>query len=120
MEYHIEHKRDLTDQEIQILHRVLSMHDSDSYLEQIDSLKIVARCGCGMCPTVFFGQCFEDEPISNGIDLVQFQGVNADGEVVGVTVMALDGKLTELEASSFSGGNISSWPPVEGLEAVNA
>jgi hypothetical protein len=117
MEYHIELKRELSEEEKKILSHVLS---NTIYSNQIDSLKIIARCGCGKCPTVLFGQSFDDAPIPNGQDVVQYQGVNSDGEIVGVTVMAAAGRLTELEASSFSGGNIYSWPYIQDLEPINA
>lgn len=117
MKYHIEHKRELNEEEKEILLHMLS---NTSYSDQIDSLKIVARCGCGKCPTVLFGKTFEDEPVPNGRDVVQYQGLNSDGEVVCITVMAAAGKLTELEASSFSGGNIYSWPPIQSIEVTNA
>lgn len=117
MEYHIKHKRELNDEEKNILRYVLS---NTSYFDQIDSLKVVARCGCGVCPTVLFGHTFADEPVPNGRDVAQYKGVNSDGEIVGITVMAAAGKLTELEASSFSGGDIYSWPPIQGLEITNA
>ncbi len=120
MEYCIEHKRELSEEEKDILKHVLSGSALRPYADQVDSLKIVARCGCGKCPTVLFGQSFEDGPVSSGQDLIQYQGVNLDGEVVGVTVMEASGRLTELEASSFSGGDVWSWPPMHGLGVVNA
>jgi hypothetical protein len=120
MEYFIEHKRELTEEEQSILNYLLSTPELRSYSEQVKSIFVVARCGCGKCPTVLFGNEIEDAPITNGEDLIQFQGTNLDGEIVGLTVMTSAGKLVELEASSFSGGDIKSWPPIESLVLVNA
>ena len=120
MEYSVEHKRELTEEEIKLVSFLLTDSGNDSFMEQLTSLRVVARCGCGKCPTVLFAQGFDSPIVKSASDLTQYQGMNKDGEMVGVTLMAIDGKLTELEASSFSGGDIWSWPPINQLRAVGS
>jgi len=120
MEYCIEHKRELNEEEKKILRHLLSQPEHDLYFNQIESLCVIARCGCGRCPTIMLGESYKDEPKPSGHNLVQYYGTNSEGEVVGVTVMVASGKITELEASSFSGGDINSWPPTMNLVPVNA
>ena len=118
MNYSIKHQRDLSPEEVRLLEFLLTDSGHHSYLNQLQQLKVVARCGCGKCPTVLLGESLEAAPQPNGADVTQYMGQNADGVQVGVTLMAVNGILSELEASSLSGEAVSSWPSIKSLQAM--
>ena len=60
MKYSIPYKRDLNGKEKEIL-VFLFKNEKQEWLSLIKDLKVIARCGCGNCPTIFFGKNFNDE-----------------------------------------------------------
>ncbi|WP_448569607.1 hypothetical protein [Thalassotalea ganghwensis] len=117
--YSIEHKRDLNNIEVKLLQYLLSNSGLDEYLKSIAKLKVIARCGCGKCPTVMFGESFDSNPIENSYDLTKYVGTANNGTKVGVSLMGTDSQLTELEAWSCCGGKFDSWPDIDTLECID-
>lgn len=109
--YSIPYQRPLSPEERQLIVFLLE-REAPSRLSEIDSLSIVARCGCGQCPTVMFG--FGNyQPFS---EIANYVGLDGQGTLVGVALLARNGKLTELEAWSPSGVDIRAWPSLSSLE----
>lgn len=117
MQYSIPHRRALSGEEVTLL-RYLLDHEAPSRLAELEGLRVVARCGCGKCPTVLFGHGTSAEPLTSGpmTEVASYRGRNAEGVTVGVVLIDRGGKLAELEAWSPEGNDIASWPPVTKLE----
>ncbi len=114
--YCIPDKRDLTSKESELL---------DFLLEQVEGtivsateLKIVARCGCGLCPTILFGKTLTDDPITSKDSerLLEWSGRAENGTLVGIVLFVSNGFPTELEAWSVEGGDIENWPPIDAIQ----
>jgi len=121
MEYCIPHRRELTEEERELLRFLLA--DDSVHALQIDRLKVVARCGCGQCPTVLFGESLDEEPLTasgatTGDIVADYYGLAKNGTTVGVTLHERDGKVAELEASVAFDGEIEGWPSIESLIPV--
>jgi hypothetical protein len=119
--YSIPDRRALTGEEQSLL-RFLLERQAPHRLGELETLKIVARCGCGKCPTVLFGYTPDAEPLTGSpfTELASYRGKNKDGVTVGVVLIEREGKLAELEAWSPHGPDIKSWPSVATLEAERA
>jgi len=105
--YSIPVNRELSMEERKILRHLVS----ESYPERINetnSLRVLARCGCGACPTVMF----EPEPKREREKriLADFQGGDIESSLVGISLWESDGKISELEAWSIDGSDVESWP----------
>ena len=57
MKYNIPDKRELTKSEIEFL-TYLFRKEKLEWTNLIENLKVIARCGCGKCPTIIFGKTF--------------------------------------------------------------
>jgi hypothetical protein len=109
------YRRPLSDLEKRLLAHILAAEHPER-LAEINALHVVARCGCGQCPTVLFGQGPDADPVQGPeIEISSYRGRNIDGIDVAVTLLERDGKLAELEAWAPVGGDIRSWPPVSAL-----
>lgn len=109
--YSIPYQRPLSSEERQLITFLLE-REAPSRLSEIDSLNIVARCGCGRCPTVLFSPD-TSQPFS---EVANYVGRDNLGTMVGVALLESDGKLSELEAWSPSGVDIAAWPVLSSLE----
>jgi hypothetical protein len=108
--YCIPYFRDISNQEHDLLTFLLTK-EAPERLRQIDSLKVIGKCGCGACPTVLFGLSFTDEPItSNHYILADYSGKNSNGGHTGVLLWANDAIITELEGYSLDGSEQITWP----------
>jgi len=117
MQYCVPHRRELTGEERDLLRFLLT--GNSTLASQIDRLKVVARCGCGKCPTILFGESLDAAPLTSSGDIVaDYYGPARNGTTVGVTVTERDGKLAELEASVVFDGEIEDWPPIDALVPV--
>ena len=88
-------------------------------LPQMESLKVIAKCGCGGCPTVLFGSSFDAAPVTKDhYILADYAGTNASGGLIGVMVWANDSGITELEAYSIDGSEPVTWPEPLVLRAM--
>ncbi|PZP52312.1 MAG: hypothetical protein DI598_00985 [Pseudopedobacter saltans] len=100
MAYSIPYKRELNKSEIEIINYLLSM-DKPEWLSKVDKLKIVARCGCGGCPTVLFRESFDEGALVGKKTISEFYGEDINGSVVGVALLATENEITELEVYSL-------------------
>ena len=116
--YCIPYSRDITSEELAILKFLV--RDLDEITVEPEALTIVARCGCGQCPTILFGLRPDAEPVtsSESDHVAQWQGWNEGGTLVGVFLLAKDGVPTELDWASLNGGEDQRWPPIEDLIPV--
>jgi hypothetical protein len=113
MPYSVAHRRELSNEERALL-RLLA---PERELE-IQGLKVVARCGCGKCPTVLFAPSFDAQPVTGSPhqEIATYRGENADGVDVAITLVERNGRLSELEAWAPVDGDIRSWPPIGALK----
>ncbi|RMG22221.1 MAG: hypothetical protein D6732_26040 [Methanobacteriota archaeon] len=82
------------------------------------NLKIIARCGCGECPTVLFGETFDNHPITHGQEVAHYTGNTSTGKKVGIVLMAVNNHLTELEAYDPTGEGVKGWPELDTLQKI--
>jgi len=116
---HIPVERNLSSSERTLLQWLL-MHgstDASKYMSQIDSLRIVSKCGCG-CPTVDFA--LQSGRKVGGSDIVaEAGGKSPEGISVGVILHVRDDELSELEVYSTEGLDVPfSLPTPDSLEAL--
>ncbi len=118
MPYCIPHRRELSPEELSLL-RFLLEKEAPNRLLEINLLKVVARCGCGQCPTVLFGLSLDQEPDTSQsfTAVADYMGRNSDNVLVGVMLIDRNGRLSELEAWSPEGEDIKSWPPLSELKS---
>jgi len=113
---YISHKRELTEEERRLLGFLLA---GNRDLEtQIDRLKVIARCSCGECPTIYFGESLDSEPLTHLTKVVDYCGLAENGTTVGVALTERDGKLARLEAWVVDAGDIEGWPPIDAMEVL--
>ena len=109
----IPEKRGLTINEKNLVSLLAKEHPD--LLEQLDGLKVIARCICG-CRTVAFGKTYDDQPIEGGGDqIAYYQGRAANGTMVGVQLNIDDGRIVELEGIGWD-GEFKDWPAIEDLK----
>ena len=116
--YCIPDKRELTQDESALLDFLIGQTSGISV--HVTELKVVARCGCGECPTILLGKSMDDEPVTS-LDsdrLLNWFGRAANGTLVGIGLSAKDGMPTELEAWSVDGGDIEDWPPLDAIQQI--
>ena len=115
MKYSIPDKRELTKSEIEFL-TYLFVKEKSEWTNLIGNLKIIARCGCGKCPTVMFGKTF-DSAIQKGNLIIDYVGKGKNGELIGISVFGNNQMPTELEFYSIDGeSEITEMPKIETLE----
>lgn len=114
--YCIPDRRDLSETELSLLTFLLSQVDDIAL--QASDLKVVARCGCGECPTILLGKSKGDEPITSPDShaVMDWAGRAGNGTLVGIGLFTKDGVPTELEGWSIDGGLVETWPPIEAIE----
>ena len=114
--YCIPEKRDLTSTEYGLLEYLLKQVDGVTV--EACELKVVARCGCGKCPTILLGKSMHDAPITSKDSqaAMDWSGRAENGTLVGIGIFVKDGMPTELEAWSVDGGDVDAWPPIEAIQ----
>ena len=118
--YSLPLRRDLTDEERGLLHFILAREAPDR-MQEVANLKVVARCGCGSCPTVMFGLSLEAEPRRTPAftEMASYMGRNAEGVLVAISLLEREGHISELEAWAPEGADIAAWPPLSALERMD-
>ena len=115
MKYSIPNKRELTKSETEFL-TYLFEKEKPEWNNLIGTLKVIARCGCGKCPTIIFGKTFDSE-IQKGSLIIDYEGKSKNGKLIGISVFGIEQMPTELEFYSIDGEteNIE-MPKIETLE----
>ncbi|WP_405246157.1 hypothetical protein [Cellulophaga sp. Asnod2-G02] len=117
MRYSIPDKRELTKSEIEFLTYLFGKEKSE-WTNLIGNLKVIARCGCGKCPTIIFGKTFDSE-IQNGNLIIDYAGKGKNGELIGISVFGTDQMPTELEFYSIDGeSDITEMPKIDTLKSI--
>lgn len=115
MKYSIPNKRELTKSEIEFLTYLFEKEKSE-WTNLIENLKVIARCGCGKCPTIIFGKTFDSE-IQKGNLILDYVGKGKKGELIGISIFGTDQIPTELEFYSIDGeSEVTEIPKIETLE----
>jgi len=118
MKYSIPDKRELTKYEIEFL-TYLFEKEKREWINLIGQLKVIARCGCGNCPTIMFGENFESKVQKNENSQIDFTGKGKNGELIGISVFGNDKMPTELEFYSIDGeSEITEMPTIETLKSI--
>jgi hypothetical protein len=102
----------LTEQEQAVVTR-LTQSLASEYRAQIPGLKVVGRCGCALCPTVFFEPASRSEPETV---LVSYAGNDQTGGCVAVVLLQKSGRISQLEFYSVAGHDPWFVPAVDALE----
>ena len=102
--------RSLSGEEVAIVERLL-IGQAETFKSQVQRLTVVGRCGCGVCPTIFFQPHVEGER-----DLVSHIGKDLSGGLVSAVLMEKNGLLTQLEFFSVDGHDPWSLPNSDSLE----
>ena len=92
-------ERDLSTEEKETVIKLLEAA-APGYSEQVAKLRVVGRCGCGKCPTIFF------EPHELNLheqDLSTYAGKDNAGGIVAVVLLQRQGRLSQLEYYSVDG-----------------
>lgn len=112
--YCIPHRRELSGEEIRLLKHLLK--GNHTYENEIETLKVIARCGCGKCPTVLFGKTFDSQPLTQEFrQLAEKTGKADNGTIVGIALLERNHQIAELEAWSVCGGEVIAFPNLETL-----
>lgn len=117
MKYSIADKRELTISEIKFLTYLFEKEKSE-WTNLIGKLKVIARCGCGKCPTIMFGETFDSE-IQKGNLIIDYVGNDINGELFGISLFGTVQMPTELEFYSIDGkSDITEMPKIETLKSI--
>lgn len=117
MQYSISDKRALTPTESQLLNYLFTTSKPE-WIALISKLKVIARCGCGKCPTILFGETFVSE-VQKGKLLFDYVGEGTNGEKIGVSLFGTDRMPTELEFYSIDGeSDVIEIPRIETLQSM--
>ncbi len=118
MKYSIPDKRELTQIEKDFLTYLFEKEKSE-WVDSIGNLKVIARCGCGKCPTILFGKTISSEVQTNESVLIDYMGKGINGELIGVTLFGTDQMPTELEFWSIDGkSEITDLPKIDTLKPI--
>ncbi len=120
MEYSITYKRELNEKEKELLGFLIAK-EKPEWLSLINKLKIIGRCGCGKCPTVFFGFSYDDVVKKNQNLIIDYMGNGEHGELIGVCLFGDNEIPSELEFWSINGQNdVTEIPAIKTLKSVDA
>jgi hypothetical protein len=118
MEYIIQDKRELNQTEIKFL-TYLFEKEKTEWTNLIGNLKVIARCGCGNCPTIMFGENFESKVQENENLQIDYTGKGENEELIGISVFGTDQMPNELEFYSMNGeSEIIEIPKIETLKSI--
>ena len=118
MKYSIPDKRELTKYEIEFLTYLFEKKKTE-WLTQIIDLKVIARCGCGMCPTILLGNSTNSKVQSNKKLWIDYYAEDENKNPIGISVFGTQEMPTELEFYSLDGNtDIKKIPKIETLKST--
>ena len=118
MNYSISEKRELTQVEKKFLN-YLFVNEKPEWSILTKKLKVIAKCGCGKCPTIMFGESFESKVKENEKLVIDYTGKGKNGELIGISLFVTDKMPTELEFYSIDGkAEILEIPNIESLKSM--
>ena len=103
--------REMDDEELAVMKRLLKDLPAP-FQSQLGALRVVGRCGCGACPTIFF------QPPQAGdteYDIATARGQDHSGGLVGAALLEKNGVLSQLEIFSVDGHDPWSIPTAQSL-----
>lgn len=103
--------RELTPLERAVVTRILSA--APQFAGEVPRLRVVGRCACGACPTVFFRKLTES---GSERDVAHFVGREKGGGLTGAVLLASEGGLSQLEFYSVDGHDPWDIPEISTLE----
>ena len=106
-------QRSLTPEERAVVECVIT-EAAPELLAALPDLRVVGRCGCEACPTVFFQS---HEPSESEHEVASYAGKDESGGVVGVVLWEKHGKPSQLEFYSADGHDPWHIPSATTLEA---
>ena len=116
MNYSIPEKRELTKTEIDFL-EYLFQNQKPEWKNFSKKLKVIAKCGCGNCPTIMFGKNFDSKVQENENLQIDYIGKGKNGELIGISLFGTEKMPTELEFYSIDGkSEIIEIPKIETLK----
>jgi hypothetical protein len=99
-----------------LLHVLRGWEGGTPYLQQLPTIQVTGRCGCG-CVTVYMQTPDSEEEEPAQPLPVEATLVSDSGDPVGgVLIFESNGKLTTLEAYSFHDDPSLSWPPNDRIQ----
>ena len=107
--------RPLSGAEYKLVDQLLDI-SGGHFRSQLSSLIVVGRCGCGVCPTVYF------QPYTSGnneIEVSQLRGLDFNDELVCATLIQDDGVLTQLEVYSVDGHQPFGIPTLDEIQLTH-
>ena len=101
--YAIPENREISEVEWELIRAMISLENTIP-LEDIDDYKVIGRCGCGSCPTIFIGPDGDFEKIgkSKGI-LIDAIGETKNGHSVFATFYLHEAEIIEFEINYYTG-----------------
>ena len=118
MKYSIPDKRELSETEKEFLTFIFNS-EKPEWIGLIDILKVIARCGCGECPSIIFGENYNSD-YQNGKLIIDLQAEGLKGEKIGISVFGTDEMPTELEFYSIDGENeFKEIPAIKTFKRIN-
>ena len=118
MKYSIPDKRELAKPEMELLNYLISKQKPE-WKNSTKNLKVIARCGCGKCPTIMFGKTLESE-IEKGKLIIDYFGKDKNGYLIGVSLFGNEKMPTELEFYSVNGeSEVTELPILDSLKPVS-
>jgi len=118
MEYSIPEHRVLNLKEIELLNYLFNK-EKPEWVSLIPQLKVIARCGCGECPTILLGQSLDSEILPGSL-IIDYIGKDSSGHLIGISVFGTDQMPTQLELFSVDGIAVSlSIPEIFTLERAS-
>lgn len=107
--------RPLSDREYTLVDQLLGIN-GEQFRNQLPGLVVVGRCGCGICPTIYF------QPYTSGnneLEVSQLRGLDFNDELVCATLIQDDGVLTQLEVYSVDGHQPFGMPNLDELQPAH-
>ena len=101
-----------------LLHFLL-IREKPEWLHFISIIKVIAKCGCGKCPTVLFCTSLQDQITTDQRLLIDYLGTGKNGEPIGVSLFGNNKVPTELEFWSIDGQtDVIEIPSLETLQLM--